>query len=564
MAFESTVPLPRFDNYFLEDATGALLFEHWAGRERFARVRPHFETLGRAAALHENVAATAERNAPRLVSHAPNGERIDAVDYHPAYRALERASYGNGIVGVKFESPLADELKAIRHLTGFGAGYYFAQCEPGIFCPICMTDGVGRVLERHNDGSDVVRETLRRVASRDPETWWRGAMFLTEKQGGSDVGANAVEARREGSSWRLYGEKWFCSNVDAEAALVLARMPSGAPGTRGLGLFLMLRQMPVGNDRAIRIDRLKDKFGTRSMPTGEVALQGAEAFLIGGENEGFKQMAEMLNLSRLYNSVASIALMRRGLVYALAYGAERRAFGAPLWRHPLWRATMADVSAEALGAFLLVFETVRALDAADCGDVEAQKLVRAMTPVAKAVTAKLAVWAASESIEAVGGNGYVEEMPLARNLREAQVLPIWEGTTNILSLDLLRALQKEAAHEAIVSHVNRSLAQAGETEIAGQLAARRDAWLRDLTAASRLDATNQQRFARGFVEKTSRLLTLSVVCGLSGVPSIAGTMKVLAARLSARTHTTAPAGAFEVSEAEEAEETLLRAQFAGH
>src|SRR5262249_20565596 len=207
----------------------------------------------------------------------------------------------------------------------------------------------------------------------------------------------------------------------------------------------------------IVIRRLKEKLGVRSMATGEVRFEGTEAFLLGGIGEGFVRMAEMLNLSRLYNAVASVAAIRRATLEALSYGAARRAFGRRLFDLPLWRATMADVVAEGLGAFCLTFDAVRALDRADGGDEEARRLVRLLIPMAKVVTGKLAVPLVSESMEAIGGNAYIEESILPRLLRDCQVLPIWEGTSNILSLDVLRACRREGSHEALFARVRRAL-----------------------------------------------------------------------------------------------------------
>jgi acyl-CoA dehydrogenase len=393
-------------------------------------------------------------------------------------------------------------------------------------------------------------------------------MFLTERQGGSDVGSNDVTATQQGGRWLLSGDKWFCSNVDAEAILVLARMPDGGPGTRGLGLFLALREAPAGNGATSRIHRLKEKLGVRSMATGEVTLEHTEGFLIGGAGQGFKLMAEMINLSRMYNAVASVAAMRRALLEALAYGAERRAFGQRLWELPLWRATLADLQAEYLGIFLLVFEAVRALDAAAGGDPTAGKLVRLLTPLVKALSGKLGMFAVSECMEAVGGNGYIEESPLPRLLRDAQVLPIWEGTTNILTLDVLRALGKERCHEAFFDRLHRALAAVpaealGGRGLHGYLEGRLRQDAERLQALQHEPPEQQQRAAREWLESAGRTATMALLLEAAGAPALREPALAALRRLQARTFSVQPLAGSSAASLADTEEVLLRAGFGG-
>ncbi len=362
------------------------------------------------------------------------------------------------------------------------------------------------------------------------------------------------------------GDKWFCSNVDAEAILALARMPAGPPGTRGLGLFLVLRHRPEHNGSTIRIHRLKQKLGVRSMPTGEVTLENTEGFLIGGVGRGFKQMAEMLNHSRLFTALGSISAIRRALLEALAYGRERRAFGKTLWRQPLWRSGMADLMAEQLGALALTFQAVRALDRADCGDAEAASLARLMIPMAKAVTGKLGVFCVSEAMEAIGGNAYIEESIMPRLLRDVQVLPIWEGTTNILALDAQRAVQKERSHEALFARAAAALA--GAREVANDLAAGCDAvekrlqdaadHLRNLSAQP---PEARQRGSREWLEKAARALTLALLLEMAGHQPLRHPATAAYRRLAARPHPTTPLSTADPIALAETEETLLRAGY---
>ena len=560
----SNIPRARFDNLLHSDPLAEAFWPHLLGKESWEAVRGHFAAMGEAGARATPLSALADQQGPRLVTHNAAGERVDEIVYHPAYRELEALAYGGGIVAAKYDPEFLG--RGIRHQVGFGAGYYFAQSDIGLYCPVCMTDGVGRVLEQHPD-LPAANRALGHIASRDPAHLWRGAMFITEKQGGSDVGANAVTAREEGGIWRLNGDKWFCSNVDAEAILALARLPDAPPGTRGLGLFLVLRDDPDGNGKSIRIHRLKEKMGVRCVPTGEVTLENTAAFLLAGSGEGFKEMAEMINLSRLYNAVASLAGMRRGLLEALAYGSERMAFGKRLWEQPLWRASLADLMAEHLAATVLVFETARALDRADSGDESEGGLSRLLTPIAKAITGKQGVFTVSETMEAIGGNAYIEESILPRLLRDTQVLPIWEGATNILILDVLRALERERAHEAFFARINEALeaAAAAPGLIPARAVTQARAHLRlvqeSLVELETLDAESRQRAGRQWMEAAGRAFSMALL--LEAATSAGLTAPCLAAfnRVSARPFGTAPLAGSDAVLLAETEEALLRAGY---
>jgi acyl-CoA dehydrogenase len=434
-------------------------------------------------------------------------------------------------------------------------------------CQVCMTDGVGAILERYAP-NDLARSVLSRLGHPDREYRMRGAMFLSEPQGGSDIGTIATVAEPAGDLWRLTGNKWLCSNVDAEAILVLARMPGGPGGTRGLGLFLVLRDDPPGNGETIQIQVLKNKLGVGSTPTGDVRLEGTVAHLIGGAHEGFKRMTEMINLTRLYNAAASLAGMRRGILEALAYGTQRRAFGKRLWEQPLWRADMADLMAEHLGAVALTFGAVRALDRADNGDPSASKAVRMLTPLAKAVTGKLAVFALSECMEAMGGTGYLEDGILPRLLRDVQVLPIWEGTTNILTLDLARALVRERAHEALFDRLHRAIAAApasapGVAEMRQSVEARLSEDTQLLASMATATPDDAQRAMREWLERAGRTATMAFLLEMMALPGLQEIAGAAFRRLQARPQATAPLAAFQAVALKDTEETLLRAGFAG-
>jgi alkylation response protein AidB-like acyl-CoA dehydrogenase len=281
---------------------------------------------------------------------------------------------------------------------------------------------------------------------------------MTERQGGSDVGRNALVASPAGDHWRLHGQKFFCSNIGCEVALALAR-PQGAPaGTRGLALFLVPRLVPPdGRRNDYRIDRLKDKLGTRAMATGEVTLEEAYGELVGEAERGFAQMTAMLNITRLHNAVTAAASMRRACLLATAYASQREAFGRTLAQQPLHQDVLREMSTQADGGLYLTMRMAQLLGRIETGEAVADEaaLFRLGIALAKLYTAKQAVAVASEAIECFGGQGYMEDTGLPRLLRDAQVLPIWEGTTSVLSLDALRVLRRPESLDAISGELDR-------------------------------------------------------------------------------------------------------------
>jgi hypothetical protein len=277
------------------------------------------------------------------------------------------------------------------------------------------------------------------------------------------VAASETVARLEGDTWRLYGTKWFTSATTSEMALTLARPEGNPPGGKGLALFYLETRDEAGDPNGLVIHRLKDKLGTRMLPTAELDLVGARAVPVKGLSNGVKNITTMLNTTRTWNAVAAVSGMRRALDLARDYAAKRVAFGAPLSEMPLHAETLADLEALYAGAFLLTFRVVELLgreenDALSEGE---DGLLRLLTPIAKLTTGKQAILVASEALEAFGGAGYIEDTGLPRLLRDAQVLPLWEGTTNVLALDLLRALTKVGGLAPVEREVSRCLAGAG-------------------------------------------------------------------------------------------------------
>lgn len=519
ISVQHNIPNVEFSNLYFADKFAEPFFNWLIGKNDYSKVKNHFIQMGEAAAIATPLSQVADLQSPKLKQYDTLGNRIDKIEYHPAYQELRKLSYGRGIVGIKFDKNFLKDHSPIRHRVGFGAGWYFSQTETGLYCPICMTDALARVLEIHGEG-EAVQKALEHIGSSDLTKLWEGSMYLTERQGGSDVGQNIVKAKKVGNGWTLSGHKWFCSNADAGVILALARMPGEegeiSKGTRGLGLFLVLREEA---QKTIQMNRLKDKLGVRSMASVEIDFVDTPAHLIGGANEGFRMMADMVNMSRLYNSVASLGVIQRACLEALFYGQNRIAFGKDISKLPLWRSKMAELLAENFSMRALIFFVVKQLDLADAGAPEHRKLhasvVRILTPLIKALAGKQSVYTASEAMELIGGNAYIEEHIMPRLLRDAQVLPIWEGTTNIQALDFLRALVKEGTDaffktlDSLSFNLNESVKSIVKS------------YKQDISTWLQLDQESVQIKSLDMMKKTQEVLYQLLLLDMSTQPDLA-------------------------------------------
>jgi alkylation response protein AidB-like acyl-CoA dehydrogenase len=305
-----------------------------------------------------------------------------------------------------------------------------------------------QLIARHGS-EELKKKWIPRLTSMDFSKFSDGGMYLTEIQGGSDVGANTTRAFQKNGEWRISGKKWFCSNAGSQTAMILARPDSAPAGTAGLGLFLVPLYLEDGTRNGIYFDRLKPKLGTCEMPTAEITLEGAIGFPVGKVEEGFSYMTEMLNLSRSYNAVWSIGLMQRAYLEARHYAEHRHAFGKSIEQYPLVAKTILDMKRDSERALGLVMETIHYWDRIERGhgSKEDEILLRLLTPVIKFYTAEKCMEAAHRAIEIFGGNGCIEDFPVAKILRDSQILAIWEGTANILSLDILRVMKKNQGHQ---------------------------------------------------------------------------------------------------------------------
>jgi alkylation response protein AidB-like acyl-CoA dehydrogenase len=516
-------PPPQLGNQFTDDRLLRSYLRRTLPAEVLAEIEPSLSELGQLAGGELYRLQLADRlHEPRLVSWSPWGERIDRVEPSPLWRRAERIAADRGVVAVAYER----RHGAYSRLHQMALAYLFTPSTDIYSCPLAMTDGAAHTLLASGNQA-LIDRAVPRLTSRDPERFWTSGQWMTEATGGSDVGLSRTVARRAPMAeaqddsafgdWRLSGHKWFTSAVGAQMALTLARPEGSGPGGKGLALFYVELRDADGRLNGITVHRLKDKLGTRKVPTAELTLDGTRAALVGGTTGGIKAIAPMLNVTRAWNAVSAAALMRRGLALARSYAGQRHAFGGLLLDQPLHADTLAGLQAETEGAFHLTFRAVELLgrlEAGEASDGEAA-LLRALTPVAKLTTARQAVAVASEVLEAFGGAGYVEDTGLPLLLRDSQVLPIWEGTTNVLSLDTLRALAAPEALAAVGEELERCLSGVTASALAPAAEAARTAfdrarsWLQYTSSHGR--ETRRAAGARRFALTLGRAIELALL-----------------------------------------------------
>ena len=421
-------------------------------------------------------------NLPRTDRWSDYGARTEEVDHHPTYHEAGKYIYGSGMMAA-----YADHPNSMGALTRF----YLSSIngEAGHNCPLACTAGVIRVLQELAD-DELKERFLPGFLNPEYGEHNEGAQFLTEIQGGSDVGKNGVRAvRGDDGTWQLFGEKWFCSNIDADVFLMTARIDElDEEGTAGLGLFLVPRQLESGEVNGFYLRRLKDKLGTRSMASGECDFEGAVAYHMGEVGDGFKHMMEfVINTSRLYNAVGCCGMMRRSYVTARAYADHRRAFGHPIADYPLVQETLANMRADSETLLSGTMHLAAMQDRLDAGEAtdEEKAFFRMALNLNKARTAKTARWACVEGIEILGGNGAIETFSvLPRLLRDSIVFENWEGTHNTLYMQVLRDMKRYAVHQGFFSYLDGLL-----DEISESPEGERAAELADLLTALEADTT---------------------------------------------------------------------------
>ncbi len=509
-------PDTRGMNFFDADTALRDLLIIYAPDHALAHVTPHLSRLGHMVANElEDAAFLADRHPPMLHNRDRFGRDRQWIEYHPAYRQLEQAAYGDFELHAMSHRPALGWHQPLPTVIKHAFTYLFNQAEFGLGCPINVTDSGAHILIRF--ASEELKEKfLPNVLTNDVAVLTQFGQYMTEKEGGSDVGSLTSEARWDGQNWRIHGEKWFCSNADAGVNLILARPEGAAPGTRGLGLFLMPRFLDDGSPNHYRMMRLKDKLGTRSMASAEVKMEGAIAYPVGELDQGFKQMMECVNWSRLSNGVKSTALMRRAVHDAFAVLKGRIVFGEPLTVRPLARRQMMKIQLPVEQATSFTFFTADQLDKAEgrTGLPESQEaaaVLRLATPLLKFRATRDGRKVTGDALEMRGGCGYIEEWINPRLLRDAHLGSIWEGAGNIVALDALtRAIGKHRCHNAFWAEMKSRLAEmpdvpASHIERLGQYLDRAVEFA-DLVAASAADEAKCRQATSGLYHVATAIL----------------------------------------------------------
>lgn len=462
---------PRLGNQF----SGDLFLQSYLKRvlpyEVLQEIFPDLQHFGhRVATDIYSMGRECELQPPKLEQFDAWGKRVDNIQTCQGWRQLHDVSAEEGLISIPYERKYGQWSRIYQ-----AAKLFMFSPSSGLYsCPLAMTDGAAKSIEVSNmtEKLSVLKDAYSHLTSRDPKKFWTSGQWMTERKGGSDVanGTETIAVPQDDDTYRLYGYKWFSSATDADMTLTLARVqnPDGStvPGTKGITMFYMQTRNEDGKLNNIEVQRLKNKLGTRQLPTAELLLHGSQAYKMSDEGRGVPCISDMLTITRFHNSIVAAGVMRRIMSLAQDYCLRRSVFGKLLVEHPLHMQTLAKIEVETRAAFLLSMEVARLLGKQDCNeasDVETQ-LLRLLTPITKLYTAKQAMQVTSEGLESFGGQGYIEDTGLPGLMRDAQVLPIWEGTTNVLSLDVLRSISKshgqvlKAFHADVSNKLSRACA----------------------------------------------------------------------------------------------------------
>lgn len=440
---------PKLNNTYLADPYLQKYLKSIFSSQDFALIDAHLLNVGeKAAGPWAQWSREAELNQPIHTPFSPWGERIDHIETSSGWKNLERAAVEEGIVAIGYER----KQKELSRVYQAAVLYLFHPSSAFVSCPLAMSDGAARAIELY--GSQKMKtQAYPKLISRDPNSFWTSGQWMTEKTGGSDVSGTTTLARDLGNNkYSLTGTKWFTSATTSQMAMLLARPEGADKGSRGLSLFYIELRDEKNKLKNIEVLRLKNKLGTKALPTAELSLCEALAEPVGELGNGVKKISSLFNITRIYNSVCALGHWRRALQLAWSYSEKRSAFGKKLTEHPLHLQTLTELEKNFEKAFQLTFFVTHLLGKDELGTATPDEriVLRALTPIVKLYTAKKCMLAVSEVIEIFAGTGYIEDSGIPTLLRDAQVFSIWEGTTNVLALDFLRALQKENAGPSVI------------------------------------------------------------------------------------------------------------------
>ena len=506
-------PAPELTNQYVDDRVLRSYLRRALPAEVLRGIEPQLTEMGELAGGPLYGFQRADRlSEPVHTAWDAWGNRIDQVEVSPLWRTAEQLAARHGLIAIPYERALG----AWSRVHQFALVYLFTPSTDVYSCPLAMTDGAARTLSVAGN-AELRARALPHLTSRDPREFWTSGQWMTESTGGSDVGLSETVAQLDDQGrWRLYGRKWFTSAVTSRMSLTLARPDGNPAGGKGLALFYLETRGDDGRLNNILVHRLKDKLGTRKVPTAELTLDGAIAVPVQGLSDGIRNIAPMLNVTRTWNSVSAVSYMRRGIALARDYALKRVAFGAPLAEKPLHLDTLAGMQAELEAAFHLTFLLVEMIGRDEAAELSAEDrdLLRLLTPIVKLTTAKQCVSVVSEALECFGGAGYVEDTGLPMLLRDCQVFSIWEGTTNVLSLDALRAVSGGSALDALgrrVAALTSTVTDARLIEPTRQAERAVFDAARWLEAASRHGSENVEAGARRFALTLGRALGLALL-----------------------------------------------------
>jgi len=503
-------PPPVLGNQFTDDRLLRSYLTRTLPEPMLREIAPDLEDLGARAGgdLYASLLAGYD-DEPRVVHWDPWGRRIDRFELTPHWQEMAKVATEKGLVATAYEKRHGQYSRVHQ----FALTYLFDGSSGVYTCPLAMTDGAAKTLLGLGSKA-LIDRALPHLTSRDPKTAWTSGQWMTERTGGSDVAISECVAKPVAGSdqYRLYGVKWFCSAPFSQMALTLARPEGNPPGGSGLALFYVELDGPDGARNGVVVNRLKDKLGTRMLPTAELELTGSLATPVHGLTDGVRNITPMLTITRTWNAVCAVSAMRRGLALSRDFAKKRVAFGAPLSELPLHVDTLAGVEAEFQGAFLLAFRAVELLGKEEAGSIQDQeaRVLRVLTPIVKLTTGRQTVAGSCELVEGFGGAGYVEDTGMARIGRDAQVLSIWEGTTNVLSLDVLRALRKSGSMQPFVEEVRARVTASGDPlgKVALDALAHASAWFEE---ARRRGQPAVEAGARRFALTLGRAMELALL-----------------------------------------------------
>ncbi|GAB4513305.1 MAG: acyl-CoA dehydrogenase family protein [Anaerolineae bacterium] len=504
----------KFDNFFTADTNLQHVLLYSAGADQYIRMENNLAAFGQDCATHIDKSAKVEDqigNHPRLQRYNGIGERLEEIEFHPNHDTTGRMIWKSGILALQRTPGHTVHQMALLYLLAHNG-------EAGHMCSIACTSGLIRALQVAAD--DALRDKyLPPLLDPNYETMAHGAQFLTEVQGGSDVGANALAAADHGDgTWRLNGEKWFCSNINAQQFLVMARPENSAEGTRGLGLFLVPRTLDDGETNGFHIRRLKDKLGTRTLASAELDFRDAVAYPVGAVDAGFKHTVELvLNTSRLINAVACAGVMRRAYLEAASYACTRQAFGNTIATYPLVQETVADILSEGYAATSSGFALAVLLDRLETGQGsdDDKAVYRMLVNLNKYITSIRGTEVVHKAIEVFGGNGAIESFSiLPRLYRDMVVLESWEGTHNVLCLQVLRDIARYNLHEPFLRYIDTRLATVTTAELKPLVGRVQAAMARTTTMLDTImvgDVLYQQAHARRLADACSHLVQAALL-----------------------------------------------------